>query len=235
MNQKAHDVESALQERAFNFVSEHVYYNINQIVSPLFKLDDLSVFDLEFDDLIGLRERCDYEDVVREHLDSLDEDDLNELLEEEGIPFEVGASKEDRAIIFFKHLISKERLAEFAGERSLEPERTEIDSYWSVSHYLAAKLEAKGEVIKRDFLGLTIWGRCDGGQMIHIDHVIRQIVREATIPILNVNTVAGDLNRLRKDVTREQKEGKSDAEVLASVRAELDRILGPEGQELAKD
>ncbi len=50
--------------------------------------------------------------------------------------------------------------------------------HWIVSDWLAGKLEEKGEMVLRDFLGLTIWGRTTSGQLIAADYVIEEITRE---------------------------------------------------------
>ena len=46
--------------------------------------------------------------------------------------------------------------------------------------WLAARLEERGEVIERDFYGLTIWGRAGTGQAILLDNVICSIYDEVT-------------------------------------------------------
>jgi hypothetical protein len=58
-------------------------------------------------------------------------------------------------------------------------ERTdEALEHWIVSDYLADRLEEHGEIIVRDFFGLTIWGRCCSGQAISMDGVIQEIYKE---------------------------------------------------------
>ncbi len=61
-----------------------------------------------------------------------------------------------------------------AGE-SIEPYQLEALEHWIVTDRLADKLEARGEMILRNFLGLTIWGRCCSGQSILLDGVICDI------------------------------------------------------------
>lgn len=50
--------------------------------------------------------------------------------------------------------------------------------HWIVSDRLADKLAAKGEMILKDFYGLTIWGRTCSGQAILLDGVIEDIALE---------------------------------------------------------
>lgn len=60
----------------------------------------------------------------------------------------------------------------------IEPQQTEALEHWIVSDWLADKLEAHGEMVICDFLGLTIWGRSCSGQAIHMDYVIQKIHAE---------------------------------------------------------
>lgn len=57
----------------------------------------------------------------------------------------------------------------------IEPQTNEAYEHWIVTGWLADKLEAEGEMIVRDFLGMTIWGRACTGQMIAMDNVIQKI------------------------------------------------------------
>jgi len=47
--------------------------------------------------------------------------------------------------------------------------------HWIVSDWLADKLIEQGEMVTKDFLGLTIWGRTTSGQAIYIDGLIETI------------------------------------------------------------
>ena len=58
----------------------------------------------------------------------------------------------------------------------IEPE--EALEHWIISDWLADKLEAYGELITKDFLGLTIWGRTCSGQAIMLDWVISKICND---------------------------------------------------------
>ena len=62
--------------------------------------------------------------------------------------------------------------------REHDVEGSEVFEHWIVSDFLARKLAERGEVIERDFYGLTIWGRTTTGQAISIDWVICQIYGE---------------------------------------------------------
>lgn len=60
----------------------------------------------------------------------------------------------------------------------IEPYQREVFEHWIVSDWLADKLEAKGEKVDKDFVGLTIWARTTTGQGIASDWVIEQICEE---------------------------------------------------------
>jgi len=70
---------------------------------------------------------------------------------------------------------------EFACEFNIDPEQNEALEHWNVSDYLARKLEEKGEMINRDFYGLTVWGRTCSGQAILLDGVISSICEDMEI------------------------------------------------------
>lgn len=61
---------------------------------------------------------------------------------------------------------------------NVDPYDREVFEHWAVTDHFAAKLEAKGEKVDRDFAGLTVWARTTTGQAIAMDEVVREIVRE---------------------------------------------------------
>lgn len=58
---------------------------------------------------------------------------------------------------------------------NIDPEYNEVYEHWIVSDWLADRLEEKGEAVNKDFMGLTLWGRCTTGQAIAMDRVICDI------------------------------------------------------------
>ena len=60
----------------------------------------------------------------------------------------------------------------------IEPTQREVYEHWIVSDWLANRLEEHGELVLRDFFGLTVWGRTCSGQAISLDGVIGQIFDE---------------------------------------------------------
>jgi hypothetical protein len=69
----------------------------------------------------------------------------------------------------------KEAMKDCVESNNLDCDYVEALEFWIVSDWLADQLEAKGEMIAQDFLGLTIWGRATSGQAIYCDEVIREI------------------------------------------------------------
>lgn len=63
----------------------------------------------------------------------------------------------------------------FDRDCEAESELQEVYEWWIVTGWLANKLAERGEVVCRDFHGLTVWGRCCTGQAILLDDVIVQI------------------------------------------------------------
>jgi hypothetical protein len=68
-----------------------------------------------------------------------------------------------------------ESAQDFCERHSIDPHTNEAYEHWIVSGWLADRLEAEGEMVLRDFLGMTIWGRACTGQSIAMDSVIEQI------------------------------------------------------------
>jgi len=75
--------------------------------------------------------------------------------------------------------LNEEELRELADDLNIDidnfTEPEEALEHWIVSGWLADKLEEYGELITKDFLGLTIWGRTCSGQAIMLDYVISKI------------------------------------------------------------
>jgi len=59
---------------------------------------------------------------------------------------------------------------------SASDEPLEVYEHWIIaSGFMTSDLESKGELVIRDFYGLTIWGRTMTGQAISTDYVIQRI------------------------------------------------------------
>lgn len=174
---------SVNQEIRRKFVGREVIYCVSYFVDNIVKECE------RYDDFPHIFERLNYDDVIYDELKEvydeqqdeisyLLDDDLedyegpwDELLYEYDMDWQDIKEPQD----FLDALHNSERITEFADDRSLEPHRDEVYEHWIVSDYLANLLEEQGEMVERDFFGLTIWGRCTTGQSIYMDGVIGTI------------------------------------------------------------
>lgn len=62
----------------------------------------------------------------------------------------------------------------------IEPHSHDVFEHWSVTEWLADRLQAKGEKLDRDFAGLIVWARTTTGQQIVLDAVIQEIAADLT-------------------------------------------------------
>jgi hypothetical protein len=63
-------------------------------------------------------------------------------------------------------------------EPEYEDEYDEALEHWLISDWLADRLAERGEMVSKDILGLTVWGRQTSGQSIALDCVICDIYNE---------------------------------------------------------
>ena len=139
---------------AERIVQNDIYYNVSMLISELSQSPDY------MDELLPVLIQDDYRTPVEdEQTDSMRTDvldifdiDMNELDE-----YDMNECRE---------------IADYFG---IEPHTNEALEHWIVSDWLADKLEERGEMVIRDFKGLTIWGRTTSGQHISLDYVIQKI------------------------------------------------------------
>lgn len=138
------------QDKVRQFVSREVYYCASNLVSELVQKEDY------MDELLEVCVSYDYEQAA------IDE---GFLLDDDGswIP-------SDSTDVGFW-----ESAQECCEANDIEPYPVEVFEHWLVSDWLADKLKERGEMVLRDFMGLTIWGRTTTGQSVSIDEVICDI------------------------------------------------------------
>ncbi len=132
----------------------------------------------ESDEWFHLFQQNDWETPAREAIPDLSRENLLEFLELNDCAAREDDATATLADACLTHVKAEGSWQEFCGANDLEPHRNEIYEHWIVSEWLAAKLEERGEVIERDFYGLTIWGRACTGQSILLDGVICSIYDE---------------------------------------------------------
>jgi hypothetical protein len=120
----------------------------------------------------------DWETPVREAIPDMPREKLLEFLRENDCEVGAESSAATLSSACLRYLESAGSWRDFCDARDIEPQRIEIHEHWIVSEWLAAQLEERGEVVKRNFYGLTLWGRAGTGQAILLDDVICSIYDE---------------------------------------------------------
>src|SRR3990167_1679100 len=116
------------QRELQEFVDREIYYCASSLVSELIKDEKY------MDALLTVSVQDDWESA---YLESRERADLNPADPD----FSLSSESEQR---------------DFFEKNQIEPYQREAYEHWIVSNWLAAKLEEHGEMILRDFLGLTI-------------------------------------------------------------------------------
>lgn len=144
-------------------VQREVYYCVSTLISELAKLPQCQ------DDLMPVLVQDDYEQAAADAGWSSSPDVISSLPNDEG--YWMNPEKWHEAGNPVTYLTAQEVCE---GE-NIDPHTNEAYEHWIVSGWLADKLEAAGEMVLRDFMGLTIWGRSTTGQAISQDYVINEI------------------------------------------------------------
>lgn len=71
-----------------------------------------------------------------------------------------------------------QKVDESFEEDGAEPTYFEALQHFIVADWFADELEKRGEIVDKDFLGLTIWGRPTYGQSISLDYVVQDILKD---------------------------------------------------------
>jgi len=120
----------------------------------------------------------DWETPACDAIRQLSRSQLEEFLARFGSVIEAGNSDEALAAMYLQRLKDEDALRDFCEENKRDALQSEIYEHWIVSDWLAGRLEERGEVVQRDFYGLTVWGRACTGQAILLDSVICAIYDE---------------------------------------------------------
>jgi hypothetical protein len=164
--------DGGYQHLVGEFVHREVIYCVSNLV--------YEIGTKNIDEWHHLFRQDDWETPALEAIQAFSPEHLRELLSEDDVPFDSEDEPDTLARTYLHHLKQQESLQEFCGANDVDPEQNEIYEHWIVSEWLAARLEDRGEVIERDFYGLTIWGRACTGQAILLDSVICSIYDEVT-------------------------------------------------------
>lgn len=173
-----------IRERAQHLVKREVLYCVSSLVGSLAKATaERDIDGLTQDDVMSICVSDDWETPAREHIDGLDVETLQDLVEylnsdivetmgdaltRDGLKLAIVAHCEDDA----------DQWRELCDYCRVDPETVEAYEHWIVSEWLASQLESESEMVSRDVLGITVWGRRTTGQSIAMDHVILKIARD---------------------------------------------------------
>lgn len=72
----------------------------------------------------------------------------------------------------YHHAADWKAVCELVG---IEPDERDVLEHWAVSDELATQLSEAGERVQRDFGGLNIWARTNGGHPMSLDPVLTRI------------------------------------------------------------
>lgn len=176
-------MKESINEVAERLVSNEVFYCVSYMVSELSRdpnyMDAILEFSMVYKDnseaIDDLQDRIDEleakkddaVDGLNDYTDNLDMDAMEMFYDD---CLEAIDDLFDNAIEELEN-----------DKQDLETEQDYPDEaleHWLVSDWLADKLESYGQMVTKDFLGLTIWGRSTSGQAISMDYVIQQIAKD---------------------------------------------------------
>lgn len=167
-----------IREHAEHLARNEVYYCVSSLVHSVAAQVFNKGFDgVHEDETYSITRRDDWETPAREHLAKCDTEELYDIAEYVGV--ELGQRSSLHDVIIEHCEENSQHWAEICDYCRLDPDTIEAYEHWIVSDYLARQLESEGEMIARDFLGLTIWGRTTTGQSISMDYVMLKIARDA--------------------------------------------------------
>jgi hypothetical protein len=160
------------QRAVGDFVNREVIYCVSGLVYEIGRKN--------IDEWHHLFVQQDWETPALDVIRGFAREQLQSLLEQNDLCLDADATADSLARAYLQYLKERGSLREFCDAKRLDPEQNEIYEHWIVSEWLANRLEERGEVIDRDFYGLTIWGRACTGQAILLDDVICSIYDEVT-------------------------------------------------------
>lgn len=219
--------EVNFQRTCSEFVRQHVHCCISMLVHSLNQnYEAAQALEVDEEELRDLSVQEDWKEPVEDFLrQDWDRTQLAEALEDAG--FQVYDSEDKEALLtaYLQHLETEKELQNFAESNGVEPHTIEAYEHWVVDDLLAYQLEQRGEMISRDFLGMTVWGRPTTGQAIAMDYVIRDIVEKWGHPIVDMNDAVWRLKELRKKAKEAENMG-HDMMYVEDVTKTIDSILG---------
>lgn len=158
------------QRAVSDFVSREVHYCVSHLVSELAQNESY------MDELMEVCAQDDWLEPATDKVSGLERSQVVEWLESISID-----CQDDESIETLRDALTVNLEdgtidpQEFCDIERLDPYTRGAYEHWIVSDWLADKLAERGEMVLKDFLGLTIWGRTTTGQAIALDAVICDI------------------------------------------------------------
>jgi hypothetical protein len=163
------------QDIASQWVGDHIYCNVNQVMELLAKNDDHH----DHGEYMRIAEYQDFEYSSSDHILSLNIDELWEVIEDYDLDLAALEERENNKI----DCISQEAIAayvmgiidldQYGQDNDLDPEYEQAYEFWSVSDHFIAMLQ-DSEQCSSDILGLSVWARYCTGQSICLDCTIQE-------------------------------------------------------------
>lgn len=168
-----------IREHSEHLARNEVYYCVSSLVSSLQSEDACSALDVDFEDVTGVCTQDDWKTPVTDYLQGADAETVADV----AYYFDVEPDPElpDRCTALIAHLEERDAWQEAGDYCRLDPDTVEAYEHWLVSDWLARQLEERGEMVSRDLLGLTVWGRHTTGQSMSMDHIMLTIARDNLI------------------------------------------------------
>lgn len=176
-----------IREHSEHLARNEVYYCVSSLVSSLQSEEACTALGIDWEDVRAVCVQDDWETPAREYIDGLDASDLKqtaEYLDVDGADAwddDADDTEAMEAAIIAHCEADPDQWRELCDFNRLEPETFEAYEHWLVSNWLAGKLEEMGEMVSRDLLGLTVWGRRTTGQSMSMDHIMLTIARDNLI------------------------------------------------------
>ena len=175
MKTKFNPMDADYQRAVADFVGREVHYCASYLISELAKDEK------HMDDLYPILSQEDYEQGARDHINARDSrDELLSLAEYYGDQDldDLKKLNDDELKEAIYTALNSSHWQDYCEGEQIDPYTNEALEHWIVSDWLADRLADKGEMIEKDFLGLTIWGRTTSGQAISMDYVIQSIYND---------------------------------------------------------
>lgn len=164
-------------------VEREVLHCISATVSHFAQNDSACVDGVDYDDVLSLCQKDDWETPGRYYVENdMDRDDLVDYCQRNLL---VTLDDDDQTDLDDKALRALviddvSDWQEFCDENSIDPEQVEAYEHWAVTSWFKNKLAQNGEIVG-ELLDFDVWGRCTTGQSISMDEVIWTIANDMEI------------------------------------------------------